>query len=350
MKKFTMPEVTSLQQVAAGRRDVYQIDARLLHFLPGFNERKEMGDLEPLVDAAVKGKLPPLLTRILDGKIYVVDGERRTRAAHIGIERGLAVQPLSCLPEPRGFTDVDRTLVLIQRNSGKALTLLEEARVIRRLAADHSLDEKDIVERTHKSRTHVRNCLALLQSPVEVLSFIEKGKIAASLVIDLITETKGDPTALLHKVTAAIEKADGKGKKQATRKDLPAEEPEASSKEAETSNEESPDQLSDEIPSDSANESSSSSEETPGAESKDEKPLTGIDAIKAADSNAIGHGLHGHTGEGGTADTRAKKLNKLLEDTPADKCRLELRDFLEMLVDYLDNNRPLGDIKKKILL
>lgn len=331
--------ITSLKQIAAGRRDVFKIDVRHLHFLPDFNERKEMGDLRPLAAAAVRGTLPPLLVRILDGKVYVVDGERRTRGAQLAIEQGESVPPLACVAEPKGFTDSDRTLCLLECNSGKPLTILEESRVIARLREVHEMDEKEISSRTGRSRTHIKNCLALLACPSDVLSAIEKGKITASLVIDLIIETKGDHEALAALVKSAISKASEKGKSSASRKDLPP---------AETPMEPMP------IP---PREGSGSQEppdtspvsDLPSPVSDPSTPLTGVDAIKAADSN-LGGGPNARTGEGGTADARVVKLNKMLEKLDRTQCKIELWDFTEALIDYLDNKRPLADIKKLIFI
>ncbi len=337
MKKHTMPVVTSLKQIAAGRSDIFKLSAANLTFLPGFNERQDMGDLEPLVAAAERGQLPPLLVRVLDGKVVVIDGERRTRAAHIAIERGLAVPPLACQYEPKDFTEADRTLCLLERNAGKPLTLLEEARVIARLVTDHQLDHKSIKARTGRSRTHIKNCLALLEVPEDILASVAKGKITASLVIDLITETKdaADPTAaLVEKVTAAISTAADKGKSHASRKDLPS---------SSNGRDGSPQ------PSDSSSAPQTSSSQP---STTNPQPLSGIEAIKAADSSpAPGSGLAaGYTGEGGTADAKVKKLNKMMEGLDREKCVGEFYDLLEYVIDYLDNKRPLAEVKKKILL
>jgi ParB/RepB/Spo0J family partition protein len=290
-----------------------------------------MGDLLPLSHAAVRGALPPLLVRILDGAVYIVDGERRTRAALLAIERGDTVPPISCISEPRGFTDTDRTLCLLECNSGKPLTILEESRVIARLREIHELDEKDIAARTGRSRTHIKNCMSLLAVPEEIHRAIEKGKITASLVIDLITETKGDPDALLSLVRSALEKAKEKGKDSASRKDLP-EKPEVESPGASGESQNPP-----------VDDPASLNPEPPKTEN-----LTGVAAIKAADSN-MGAGPNARTGEGGTADSRVVKLNKMLEKLDRESCNATLWDFTELLIDYLDNKRPITDIKKQIV-
>ncbi len=315
-------KTTSLKQIASGRSDIFKIDVSHIRFLAGFNERKEMGDLKPLADAAARGTLPPILVRIHDGRVFVVDGERRTRAAMLAVERGDAVPPISCISEPRGFTESDRTLCLLECNSGKPLTILEEARVISRLRNVHEMEEKEIAGRTGRSRTHIKNCMSLLAVPEEIHRHIEKGRITASLVIDLIIETRGDHDLLLQKVNSALGKAAEKGKTSASRKDLPTPEPsEPAAPPAE----------------------GEANPETPPSE-----PLTGVAAIKAADSN-MGGGPNTRTGEGGTADSRVSKLNKMLEKIDRADCKPDLFEFTELLIDFLDNKRPLSDVKKFLL-
>ena len=336
--------IGSLKEIAVGRRDVFNIELKHLHLDPKFNERTDFGDLDELVNQIIQagGIQRALYVRLVAGKVIVTDGERRVRAGRLAVERGFKLPPVPCVAEPRYWSEKQRTMSLLILNGGKPLRLIEQARVYRRLRDDHGMSEKEIAVESGHSKTHVRNCFDLLGMPEAILAAVEIDRISASLVIEIIREAGGDLAAAAAKIEKALAKAEATGKSSATRKHVetpaaaPGEEanpqpPEGTTEGSETA----------EAPAPEAG--------APEGSAPDEAGRTGVDAIKAAPSSS-GGGPNQSTGEGGTADARVTKLNKLLESTPREKCLQDVFDLLEVLVDYLENRRPLGDVKQRLLL
>jgi len=342
---FPRMKTATITDLSAGRTDLFKFELHKLSLDPGFNTRTDFGDLDTLCDQiiAAGGVLDPLRVRLKDGRVVITDGERRFRAGNMAIARGFKLPPVPCLPDPRYSTEAQRILAIILLNSGKPLRMIEQARVYQRLHVEQKYTVEQIAKESGHSDTHISNCLRLFSLPENLLQAIEEDKISATLVLDLIHKKKGDMEAVEQAVSAALEKAQAAGKAKATPKHLPAD---PSDEEESTTATEATEDPAQETGTGNHEDAPPPTDPLPGS-APDEQGRTGIDAIKAASSGSPGND---RTGEGGTADTRTAKLNKMLEETPRAECNQDVYDLLEILIDYLNNERPLGDVKKKLLL
>jgi ParB/RepB/Spo0J family partition protein len=164
------------------------------------------------ITSDLMGRLQP------DGNIGLIRGYRRMRCVRNLIEKGRWSHggvPLKSVPP--GTTDADLLVDQIVGNEGKPYTILEEGRVFARLLSE-GLKKPEIAQRTGKTRTHVSNALALAAAPAEVIAHVEANHIAGSLVIDLIRETEGDAEKLVAAVNDAIAAAAEAGSTHATKK------------------------------------------------------------------------------------------------------------------------------------
>jgi ParB/RepB/Spo0J family partition protein len=138
-----------------------------------------------------------------NGKFQITDGERRWRGAKILAQKNVNVS-LPIIREPKGYTEVDRTLDLLLTNSGKPLSMLEQAHAFARLI-DQGIDEKEAAKRSGKSQTHIANCLTLLQAAPEIQAAVTSGEMAPSLAVDLVKAVP-DPARQAEELKSAKEK------------------------------------------------------------------------------------------------------------------------------------------------
>lgn len=224
-KNIMNKEKTSIKEVAAGRSDMFKVNPMDLFVVDNFNVRDDFDLVELKNSIKENGVKVPLTVRMgEEGKILLVDGERRLRAVWALLEEGVEIATVPCIVEPRGYNDEMRTLDLIVRNDGKPLTPIEEARVIARLLT-YGWEPKQIALKTGRSQAHVSNALLLNSVPAKVAEKIKTGKIASTLVLDLARETKDQPEKLVELVEKTVQRATDGGKKKATRKHLVEREP-----------------------------------------------------------------------------------------------------------------------------
>lgn len=151
--------------------------------------------------------------------VFLADGHCRLAAVKLCISRGVPVEKVPCVPEPRGTNDVDRILNQDAHNSGKRLTALELGGNIKRaMALDGTLTPADIAKRMGRSLTYVNQALDFQAAPAEVHALVKSGAVSATLAATVIRQdgaTKG-----AAKLKSAVETAKAKGKDKATPKDV----------------------------------------------------------------------------------------------------------------------------------
>jgi ParB/RepB/Spo0J family partition protein len=212
--------ITNLKSISQARTDVHHIDPRKLVDFEGLNERIDFGSdfTELKEDIRLRGVQEPFVVKLHDGQVKVIKGYRRKRAVHELItEKAWKHGTVPVRSEERGATMIDRLVDQITGNIAKPYTILEQGRIFERLQSE-GLKSPEIAARTHKTRTHISNALALASAPPAVIAYVEQNKISDSLVIDLIRESDGDNEKLVAAVKAAIETAAASGKEHATRK------------------------------------------------------------------------------------------------------------------------------------
>jgi ParB family chromosome partitioning protein len=136
------------------------------------------------------GIIQPLVVRQVNGKLQLIAGERRLRAAKLA---GLASVPVVI----KDLSDQNMMEVAIVENIQREnLSPVEEAEAYRRLMNEFYLTQDDIAKKVGKSRPAIANTLRLLNLPSEVQTDLSSG-----------TLTMGHARALLALKTAEEQKA-----------------------------------------------------------------------------------------------------------------------------------------------
>ncbi|MGH6935282.1 MAG: ParB/RepB/Spo0J family partition protein, partial [Methylocella sp.] len=141
--------------------------------------------------------LQPLLARPVPGvadTYEIIAGERRWRAAQ---RAGLHEVPII------SFEADDRQaleLAIIENVQRADLDPLEEAAGYQRLGDEFLYTQADLAKVIGKSRSHVSNCLRLLNLPEWTKSLLRDGKISAGHARALLS--CADPDALAEKIVA----------------------------------------------------------------------------------------------------------------------------------------------------
>tara|TARA_B100000446_G_scaffold184352_1_gene206232 strand:+ start:95327 stop:96256 length:930 start_codon:yes stop_codon:yes gene_type:complete len=194
----------------------FLVDIDKIHEDPGFNTRLyERPDVEEhinkLADAYEAGEdLPPLLVKVIDGKVILRDGYCRIRGARIAKGRGAEIPRLP-VKEVRG-DEVDQSLVILTSNDGLKLTSLERAAVYVRLVG-MNLTEDEVAKRIRKTREHVRQYLALYDLPVKIKELINADRIAWTLALELYNEHGTKAIEIIEAADQEANSKSGKNKK-----------------------------------------------------------------------------------------------------------------------------------------
>ena len=164
------------------------------------NPRRNFGE-ESLDELAAsikeKGILQPLLARPVPGvadAYEIIAGERRWRAAQ---RAGLHDVPIV------SFEADDRQaleLAIVENVQRADLDPLEEAAGYQRLGDEFLYTQADLAKVIGKSRSHVSNCLRLLNLPERTKSLLRDGKISAGHARALLS--CAEPDALAEKIVA----------------------------------------------------------------------------------------------------------------------------------------------------
>ena len=127
----------------------------------------EREQLEELVESIREhGIIQPLIVREVKGKLELIAGERRWRAA---TELGLEEVPVRIVEVKRDRDVLE--MALIENLQREDLNPIEEAQAFVRLAKEFDLRQEDIAKRVGKNRTTIANAMRLLDlaAPVQTL-------------------------------------------------------------------------------------------------------------------------------------------------------------------------------------
>ena len=130
-----------------------------------------------------KGVVQPLIVRKSgqDGNYEIVAGERRWRAAQLA---GLHQVPVLI----REYNDDEVLEIAVIENIQRAdLNAVEEAMAYRQLMERFGHTQEKLAASLSRSRSHIANCLRLLQLPEPVLTQLRTGQLSAGHARALIT-------------------------------------------------------------------------------------------------------------------------------------------------------------------
>lgn len=214
----------SIKELAQGRSDLYRVKPCDLHVKEGWNTRnlsdpENVSHIEALAASIEsEGVREPLTVFAENGLYYIENGHCRHAAAMLAIERGYDPEmTVPVMVSGRNLTDNDRLLSQITLNSGKSLSTVELASVISRLSKA-GWDSAQIAKRCGFSTVYVRSLITLALAPAPITKMMSEGKVAPTLVIDLIKKHDGDYKAVASDLKQAKEAAKASGKNKITKK------------------------------------------------------------------------------------------------------------------------------------
>ncbi len=175
-------------QARPPRKDIFFIDVALM--IPSYvtNVRDDYGEIEEMVQTIIESpeRLPPLRGHKDVNGYIITDGHRRIMAGLIAAERTGKKILLPFIAEPQGYTNIERLTDMFLLNEGKPLTMMEQAKGIKRFIDEFDLKPKEVAKKIHKSITYINNCLLLIDAPATVKEHIAGGIIKSSTVIELM--------------------------------------------------------------------------------------------------------------------------------------------------------------------
>jgi ParB family chromosome partitioning protein len=119
-----------------------------------------------------QGILQPLIVRERNGRLELIAGERRWRAAQLA---GLAKVPVIMRSaDDRAVLE----LALIENLQRENLNPIEEAQGYAQLVSQFQLTQEDVAAKVGKSRALVANALRLLKLPAELQGYVREGKLS----------------------------------------------------------------------------------------------------------------------------------------------------------------------------
>ncbi|WP_334018074.1 ParB/RepB/Spo0J family partition protein [Burkholderia orbicola] len=210
-----------------GSADVYMVSLDAIRVRPGFNEAREADPEYPTAVREVADSIkangffrhkPIKVAAAADGYLYVSDGHTRWDGVLLANSEGAAVEAVPVINEVRGTTEDERIFGLILDNSGRRLTPLGEAMVIKRLIG-RGIDEKEIARRLTRNVASIRNALTLVAAPTPIKEMVTSGAVSATSAVKVMKEQGVNAVAHLQ---AAKEVATAAGKTKVTPKTLKA--------------------------------------------------------------------------------------------------------------------------------
>jgi ParB-like chromosome segregation protein Spo0J len=171
-----------------------------IHEMEGFNPRDYSRQgvqqhIRNLADAYLSGQhVEPITVRVVDGKIYVVEGHCRRRGMLLAIEDGadLGQQPLI---EFKG-DEADAQKKILTSQMGEKLTTLELADMYQRMV-NRGKTLAEIGEIVGKTAEHVRQTLDIHTLPDEIKQLIHEGTVSSDLATKTYNELGSEAIAVL---------------------------------------------------------------------------------------------------------------------------------------------------------
>ena len=188
------------------KTDLYKIDPRLIVEEQGFNIRQYdtpevEAHIESICEAMLKGTyIPPVLVRTDGtGKVILIDGHCRWKAALRAIERGANELMLTAV-NFRG-SDVERIETMLRSGDGLKFTPLETAKGYLRLKR-MNISTADIAKGVGKSLSHVEQYLTLATANHDAQQMVENGEVSATVAIHAVRKDGEQAGAKLKAVKA----------------------------------------------------------------------------------------------------------------------------------------------------
>lgn len=195
------------------KSDLLKIDPRAIIVNHEENPRKDYGDLEELKNSIKENGVRDAvkIKNTKDG-IVLVHGFRRMTAVLQLIKEGFEVPRIPATAVSKGYSEQDSLVDHILCNSGKPLTLLEEALTYKSLI-ELGYTQTEISKKIGKTQASVSNTLKLAELSKKIQNVIIKGKISSSLALEIAKSCDWDMQKTEEKLEKAISMAPQEKKK-----------------------------------------------------------------------------------------------------------------------------------------
>lgn len=201
--------------------DLFNIPIDDITIDPDFNLRLDRPELHEHIEW-LRGQISefgflrskPLIVRLTaapDRRIVLVDGHCRLAAVRLCNAAGLGIETLPCLPEGKGISAVDRTILMFQANTLLNFSPLEQALGVKRLLS-FGLSETEVGRRIGRSRQHVANLLELAAAPNDVRVMVVEGVVSATEAVKLIRRDGAEAAGATLKLARDAATAAGRTK------------------------------------------------------------------------------------------------------------------------------------------
>lgn len=209
-----MTKSGSIKQISVGRKDIFLVNPSDIMEDPGWNVREESESLAQHIRDLSRsirevGVLQPLTVFMDNGVPTVTDGHCRLLAVKLAMSEGAEIKSIPVRTEERYSNEADRVLTLLVRNSGRQLSIPEQAMVVKRLLA-FNWTEADISKKTGSSRQHIGTLVKFLSSPVEVQEMVSNGEVSATTAVNQIRKEGDNAVTTLKEGVKAAKKEGGK--------------------------------------------------------------------------------------------------------------------------------------------
>ena len=216
------------------KTDIYKIDPRNIVVEDGFNSREDFGDIDTLAKQIEENgilnpiSVVPFKDESGNEKYRLIDGERRYRAVMSLLDRGVTIDRIPALFQPKA---ADQKALLVQqiiRNEGKGFNEMELAIAYKKLL-DEGMTKEEIAEKIAGGKhSKVNYCLGHLNRDERIQKLIADGKVSGVLVRQIYSaHGKDDKDGAVKELLELAERVEGKietdgnsKKARATKKDL----------------------------------------------------------------------------------------------------------------------------------
>jgi len=217
-----MEKKGNIKKMAAGRRDLFLLAPELIQEDPAWNVRQDNAELQSHIRTLANsikeiGVQQPLTVFMKGESVTVTDGHCRLMAVKLAISEGAEIKAIPVRTEERFSNEADRVLSMLTRNSGRPLSIPEQAEVIKRLLS-FGWTESEIARKTGSSQQHINTVIHYISSTVEVQQMVKAGDVSATMAVQQVRRNGDEAVGVLKGAVAVARK---EGKKRATAKHLP---------------------------------------------------------------------------------------------------------------------------------
>jgi ParB/RepB/Spo0J family partition protein len=214
-----MAKTTGLASISEGRSDIHRINPKLIKVKQNWNSRdfKDPANVEHVQmlaqSIAEVGVKEPLTVNWEDGQAWLEDGECRLRATLYAIDTLKAdIKTVPCKVGERYSSEADRLFSQQLRNSGKPFSVLEQAKLFKRLL-DYGWQQGDIAKKAGISAARVSQILDFNTMPEGIKTMVQNGQVAPTTAMTIV---KQEGTKAEEQLKQGLQQAQAEGKSKVT--------------------------------------------------------------------------------------------------------------------------------------